>query len=154
MAVGVLWLLPLWMSPLLLAMLCVTSRSRNDVRHQLLRALERVGAEEMRLRTGGDDTYVMMRAVRRVRTLAWVAVVLGVLLFPWPPGVLLLSTAWPLTKSHQKTPFREQLQVLRMKGIQPWSRRRSKLTHINDLLSLYGLQLEFRTSPDEGGIVQ
>ena len=63
----------------------------------------------MRLRTGGDDSYVTMRAVRRVRTVAWVAVVLGVLLLPWPPGVLLLSTSWQLTKSRQKTPFREQL---------------------------------------------
>ena len=108
-AVGVLWLLPLWVSPLLLALLCVKRGRGDGVRQKLLHSLERIGAEDRTAKANSDDAYAAMRAVGRVRSLASIALVLCLLLLPWPPGMLLLSTAWPLAMRSEEMLFRDRL---------------------------------------------
>ena len=90
----VLGWLPIWLAPLapLVLLACHLQGRRDRVALEFRNALEHVEAEEMRT----QPTQAHSAAIRRARVIARVGFALGVMLLPWPPGVLILVATQPL----------------------------------------------------------
>ena len=109
--------LPLWLAPLLpLMLLAFHLQGRRDrVALELKHALERVETEEAHMQAN----QVHDAAIRRARVLSSITFALGVLLLPWPPGVLAMVATQPMVYRSQWALLKGRLD--RMRTLLGWT---------------------------------